>query len=183
MPSSPIDSAPQRVVQVYGHALGHLAGQRMQEAQPLGGQVRQVGGRHRQANGQPFALIAPVFAAVARHQRVVIQDVDSAILAGKRRSPRLMRWMASAALSSRWASSMPARGTAGASSECTIRAALECLRKPAIQSPNRRARHSRRTLRTTGQAPHRASARPGRRRRAESGRADFPDPGSPVRKH
>ena len=73
------DSAPKRVVQVYGDALGNFSGQGMQEAQPLGGEVRQVGGRYGQADGQPLAGVAPALASVARHQRVVVQDVDSAM--------------------------------------------------------------------------------------------------------
>src|ERR1039458_2992946 len=64
-----------------------------------------------------------------------------------------MRWMASAALSSRWASRMPAPGTAGTSRECTIRAALEYFRKLPIQSPKRL-----RTSSAAGSPRHRPGA-------------------------
>ena len=54
----------------------------MQETKPLARQVDHFVGREGQAGGEEFALVAKVIVAATGKQRVVIEEVDVAIVSG-----------------------------------------------------------------------------------------------------
>ena len=71
------DAAPQRVVEIDGQNFCGAAAQRHDKAHPLARHLKKITGGDGKPRRQPFALVVPMFAAMARHQRVVIQDVHS----------------------------------------------------------------------------------------------------------
>ena len=76
------DAAPERVVEIDDQAFGGAAGKRHDETHPLARHVEQMIGCDGQTRHQPFTLVMPVRAAVARDQRVVVEHVYAAHFGG-----------------------------------------------------------------------------------------------------
>ena len=80
----PDDAAPKRIVEVHNHCLAGFPGRREDKPEPLVGQVDQALGGDRHPHCQPLALVVPVQASMARHQGVVVEDIDTDMLSGER---------------------------------------------------------------------------------------------------
>ncbi len=70
-------AAPQRVVEIDDQNLGGAAAEGHDETHPLARHLKKITGGDGKPRRQPLALVVPMLAAMARHQRVVVEAVHA----------------------------------------------------------------------------------------------------------
>src|SRR5258706_11627287 len=74
------NSAPQGVVEVGYQDLRRPCDESVQETKPFGRHAQQAVRRKRHPHRKPLELVTPALASAPRHQSVIIQQVDAAML-------------------------------------------------------------------------------------------------------